>query len=646
MLTLLSTSPFLTSLSLTLLHFIWQGVLVAAVLKSALLIFNDSKPQVRYALSTLAMVANFVLPIITFAIIYQTEYSVTNSLALSEFIQELKQPHTLYSYRELVTLLPSLLPYLAIFWLAAIFLLSGKLLIQVYNINNLPQQSTIAPSPILQARFNELAKQIKLTITPQLLISLKVDVPMAIGWLKPVVLIPASMVSGLNTPQLEMLILHELAHIRRHDYLVNFFQTLVEILLFFHPAVHWISKQMRNEREYCSDDIAVQHCGDAIAYAHTLTDTASLCAKAHHHTIPELAVAASGGDLKQRVIRLVGHHCAPKNNISKWFASVTIVFSVLLLSSKQLLTMPLLDVWHNEESSHHIENDKSQLKTAIHTDKLISNSSIAQLLLTNQTKLDITQAEKPEQLVASVIPFTSSQQAKAVEKMQLTASSTSFENSSATTKQISPTQTELKASVSPVITKKQKLTNVSKKLAIKTNFSQPQIKATASLLQSEPLKEVKIENNKSLTVLATDAPNITTKKNDLAYLKSMKPMNNNFVDHISRQKDEWVQPIAITNKSIVPISPVWQSAEQVKSVVPIYPSIAKRRGIEIEVKVDFTIDIDGQIKDIRFAQHKKINYFESSIRKAIKKWRFLPAKVDEKPVESKMAKVFSFSLDS
>ena len=645
MLTILSTSPFLTSLSLTLLHFIWQGVLVAAVLKSALLIFNNNKPQLRYALSALAMVANFILPLITFAIIYQTENYFTSSLALNEFIQELKQPNTLYSYRELAALLPSLLPYLAIAWLAAIFLLSGKLLVQIYSINNLPKQSTVAPSQLLQARFNELAKQIKLSIAPQLLISLKVDVPMAIGWLKPVVLIPANMVSGLSTPQLEMLILHELAHIRRHDYLVNFFQTLVEILLFFHPAVHWVSKQMRNEREYCSDDIAVKHCGDAIAYAHTLTDTASLCAKAHHHTIPELAVAASGGDLKQRVVRLVDHHCAPKNNISKWFASVTIVFSVLLLSSKQLLTMPLLDIWHNEESSHQLNNDDTQLQAVTNTKKEIPNSSIAQQLLTSHSKLKITTDEKLKQQAESQVSFTPSQQVDVTEKVQLTRLIASLENASVVQQASSP-QAGLQTSTPKVITKKEKLTNIAKKPAIKAKFSQPQIKATAPLIQPKRLKEVKTENSESLAVLATNSPNTTSKKDDLAYLKEMKRINTNFVDHISRQKDEWVQPIAITNKSIVPISPVWKSAEQVKSVVPIYPSIAKRRGIEIEIKVDFTIDIDGQIKDIRFAQHKKINYFESSIRKAIKKWRFVPAKVDEKPVESQMAKVFSFSLDS
>ena len=384
----LFNSSFLYSLSLTLLHFLWQGMLVALVLKSALLIFSDKKPQLRYALSALAMLTNLLLPIITFGIIYRTELAFASANAsaysLTSLMQELQQPDSFFSYQGLSELLPSFLPYIALLWLATITLLAGKLLIEIYSVNKLPQQGSIEPNPQLLARFNELAKQINLTNTPKLLISLKVDVPMAIGWLKPVVLIPATMISGLNSAQLEMLILHELAHIRRHDYLVNFLQTFVEILLFFHPAVLWVSKQMRNEREYCSDDIAVQHCGDAIAYAHTLADTASLCTKAnHHHTIPSMAMAASGGDLKQRVIRLVDHHCAPQNNISKWFASATIIFSVLLLSSKQLLTMPLLDLWHNETpfkaNNNASTEDASQANILLNSE--LPTSSIAKQLL-------------------------------------------------------------------------------------------------------------------------------------------------------------------------------------------------------------------------------------------------------------------------
>ena len=647
MLTLLSTSPFLTSLSLTLLHFIWQGLLVAAVLKSALLIFNNNKPQLRYALSALAMSVNLLLPIVTFAIIYQTENLSTNtfanSLALSQFIEELRQPDVFFSYNEFA----SLLPYIAILWLTTITLLAGKLSLEIYNVNNLSQQNTIAPSQKLQTRFNELAKKINLTITPRLLLSLKVEVPMAIGWLKPVVLLPASMLSGLSTSQLEMLLLHELAHIRRHDYLVNFCQTLVEILLFFHPAVHWVSKQMRNEREYCSDDIAVQHCGDAIAYAHTLAETASLCTKAHHHTIPDIAMAASGGDLKQRVIRLVDHHCAPKNNISKWFASIIIVFSVLLLSSKQLLTMPLLDIWYNKKPWQHSNNTTTAQNSIMNTNNTLSKSSIAQQLLIPQENqpniartIDLkTQLESQVTLTAQLQKTTPNNE---------TASVVLLDNSPLITSQsnhLSKERITLEPSkVDPAFTR----TDSHSKSLLVTNPNQQKL----AVFTISPVTE--IVNAKQLTTtrksanltLLTNSSGVNNTKNDSPSIDNNTDIRSMFVDHISRKKEEWVKPMVTVNKSIVPITPVWHSAEQVKLVDPIYPTTAKRKGIEIEVKVNFTIDIEGQIKDIKFAQHKKINYFKKSIRRAIKKWRFLPAKVDEKPVESQMAKVFSFSLQS
>ena len=651
MLTLLSTSPFLTSLSLTLLHFIWQGLLVAAVLKSALLIFNNNKPQLRYALSALAMSVNLLLPIVTFAIIYQTENLSTNtfanSLALSQFIEELRQPDVFFSYNEFASLLPSLLPYIAISWLTTITLLAGKLSLEIYNVNNLSQQNTIAPSQKLQTRFNELAKKINLTITPRLLLSLKVEVPMAIGWLKPVVLLPASMLSGLSTSQLEMLLLHELAHIRRHDYLVNFCQTLVEILLFFHPAVHWVSKQMRNEREYCSDDIAVQHCGDAIAYAHTLAETASLCTKAHHHTIPDIAMAASGGDLKQRVIRLVDHHCAPKNNISKWFASIIIVFSVLLLSSKQLLTMPLLDIWYNKKPWQHSNNTTIAKKSIINTNNTLSKSYIAQqLLIPQENQPNIARTIDLKTQLESQVTLTT--QLQKTTPNNETASVVLLDNSPLITSQsnhLSKERITLEPSkVDPAFTR----TDSHSKSLLVTNPNQQKVAVFTISPVTEIVKAKQITTTRksaNLTLL-TNSSSVNNTKNDSPSIDNNTDIRSMFVDHISRKKEEWVKPMVTVNKSIVPITPVWHSAEQVKLVNPIYPKVAKRRGIEIEVKVNFTIDIEGQIKDIKFAQHKKINYFESSIRKAIKKWRFLPAKVDEKPVESQMAKVFSFSLQS
>lgn len=674
----LFNSPFLNSLALTLLHFLWQGLLVATVLKSALLIFNNNKAQLRYALSALAMLVNLLLPIITFIIVYRAEISsinpIANSLALNQFIQELKQPDALFSYKELTELLPSLLPYISFLWLTTITLLAGKLLIEISTVNKLPQQGSVAPSDKLQARFDELVKQIHLKITPRLLISLKVEVPMAIGWLKPVVLLPASMISGLNNTQLEMLILHELAHIRRHDYLVNFLQTLVEILLFFHPAVLWVSKQMRNEREYCSDDIAVQHCGDAIAYAHTLADTASLCTKAHNHTIPDMAMAASGGDLKQRVIRLVGHHCAPKNSISKWFASATIIFSVLLLSSKQLLTMPLLDIWYNEnpwKQPSHAENSTRTSSYAVNNN--FPNSSIAQQLLTPQKLVPQKIEQEKQPLFAERIFAEKAQPVKSTDFSPATQKTTvpkanknnqiALENKQTIIDETSHFKTQLDSLA--VNTSAQPQEAIESSVASNSLMVEEAFERTSSNnpYQQELALLAKPQNAKAITAEESIAKTNGTQHSALLENSSSTNRRNQFDSNVSKTHTltnigvDNPQAIEVANnriaiatfsedKKVATEAPIWQNAEQLKSVDPVYPSVAKRKGIEIEVEVNFTIDVDGQIKDIKFARQNKINYFKSSIRSAIKKWRFLPAKVDDQPVESQMSKVFAFSLQS
>jgi HEAT repeat protein len=128
-----------------------------------------------------------------------------------------------------------------------------------------------------------------------------VEVPTVIGWLRPVLLLPASALTGLPPRQLEVILIHELAHIRRHDYLVNLVQSLVEVLLFYHPAVWWLSRQVRRERESCCDDLAVALCGDRLLYARALLALAEA-----RQPQPALSLAAGGGVLLERIRRLLG----------------------------------------------------------------------------------------------------------------------------------------------------------------------------------------------------------------------------------------------------------------------------------------------------------------------------------------------------
>jgi beta-lactamase regulating signal transducer with metallopeptidase domain len=150
--------------------------------------------------------------------------------------------------------------------------------------------------------------------------SAKVLVPSAVGFFRPVVLLPTSALVGLSPEQVESLLAHELAHIRRHDYLVNVFQSVVETLLFYHPAVWWVSRRIRVERENCCDDLAVSISGNRLLYARALADMAGLdrCRR-------ELTVAGDGADLTSRIRRVMGVSANVSSRLTSWWAGAILL---------------------------------------------------------------------------------------------------------------------------------------------------------------------------------------------------------------------------------------------------------------------------------------------------------------------------------
>src|SRR5213075_1924050 len=154
---------------------------------------------------------------------------------------------------------------------------------------------TSATVQLWQEKLRVLCVRLRVSRPVRLCESALVEVPTVIGWLRPVILIPLSAISGLSAEQLEALLAHELAHIRRYDYLVNLLQTSIETLLFYHPVVWWVSRRVRDEREHCCDDLAVAACGDAHFYA-----TALLGMERLRNPMPALSMAAAGGSLVER----------------------------------------------------------------------------------------------------------------------------------------------------------------------------------------------------------------------------------------------------------------------------------------------------------------------------------------------------------
>jgi soluble lytic murein transglycosylase-like protein len=151
-----------------------------------------------------------------------------------------------------------------------------------------------------QAHVDGLALRLGLRRHVALLASSEVDTPLVIGWLRPVILVPLGALTALPPAYIEALLLHELGHARRLDYLINLLQTCIEALLFYHPAAHWVSACLRAEREHCCDDLALATMGDRLGYARALEAMEVWRAPAR-----ALALAATGGSLRGRIARIV-----------------------------------------------------------------------------------------------------------------------------------------------------------------------------------------------------------------------------------------------------------------------------------------------------------------------------------------------------
>jgi CubicO group peptidase (beta-lactamase class C family)/beta-lactamase regulating signal transducer with metallopeptidase domain len=354
-------TPVVQVLGRILLHFVWQGLVVALVLWLLFFVFRTS--QVRYVLACAALVAMTLLPVFTGIRVAREQArlegnryileSLANSSAptlpnenagLEEGIKVVSAPPTQpainaltqpstedSSYLQITVNIDRYLPWLVVSWFIGVVALSIRLLGGLFVTQRLRTKLTRAVPKEIEERLESLATQLKLKGV-KVIESLSVQVPMVIGWLQPVVLLPTSAISGLSVKQLEMILAHELAHIRRHDYLMNLLQTMIETLFFYHPAVWWVSHKIRETREHCCDDLAVALCGgNKFHYAQTLASLDSL-RPGSNLAMSNLTVAASGGSLVQRIERLAGRN-PQTGGVMNWIVSLMLVLVPWLVLS-------------------------------------------------------------------------------------------------------------------------------------------------------------------------------------------------------------------------------------------------------------------------------------------------------------------------
>jgi beta-lactamase regulating signal transducer with metallopeptidase domain/Flp pilus assembly secretin CpaC len=339
------------ALGWTLLHFLWQGALLAALFWLVRGLLRQKPANTRYlaAVGTLALMV--LLPALTFISLAKLKPQnqpfppiqwsspvelrpVTESNAALEVASFegpwLEAPWT----NKLQSATEQCIPFLVLLWAGTVWILSLRLLGGWLKLQQLLRKPGVSAGATFEQALARLSTQLGITRPVKLIRSNSVDTPAVLGWLRPVILLPASALTGLTPAQWEAVLAHELAHIRRHDYLVNLFQSIAEMLLFYHPAVWWVSRQIEQEREHCCDDLSIQLCGDRLDYAHAL-----LALEQFRSDMPLLKVAAGSGSLKTRIERLLGlQPVAPRSNF--WLAcslATLLAMTSLLLATRATL---------------------------------------------------------------------------------------------------------------------------------------------------------------------------------------------------------------------------------------------------------------------------------------------------------------------
>jgi len=325
------TTEIMRTLAWALLHFLWQGAAIAAVAAAFMFVFR--KPATRYLVGVAALALMLVSFGVTFTLLSEsTKAAADVSAAGAPAAASLS---TLGSAAQSASAFPdeqSAFPsdggflWIARGWLAGVFVFALRIAFGLLVIEHLRRRNLVALPDALVERFRALQHRLGIRRVIHYAECHSLSVPAVVGFFRPVVLLPMRALTGLTSEQLEAVIAHELGHIQRFDVAVNFFQVIAESLFFFHPAVWWLNKRIRADREDCCDDVAVAACGGTVGYARALATMESW------RDVPDFAMAATGSPVAARVARLLGVRTNNRGARTAGMVTASLVLATALIA--------------------------------------------------------------------------------------------------------------------------------------------------------------------------------------------------------------------------------------------------------------------------------------------------------------------------
>ncbi len=576
------------ALGLSLLHFLWQGAIIGLLYAASLPLTRTASAHSRYlvAVTTLALLA--LAPPITLALLLASAPAASvpaaagASGATDAATAFVSAPSTVPATGYAI----DFVHWVVLAWVAGVIVLSIRLLIGWRFLRKLRRGADFRAASALVPQLRALAARLSVGRPVAVAVSNGIRSPVVIGYLKPLVLLPPAVMLGLPARQVEMVLAHELAHLRRLDHLVNLCQTVVETALFYHPVVRWVSNRIRTERENACDDLAVTVTNDRLAYVEMLAAIEKL-----RYRGPKLALAVDDGQVLSRIRRLV-ERGRPGSQLGLAGPALLITLVLAALGGLQYVEQeaetpePVTEAAAEPEpdqpkpepvSDAAAEPEPDQPKPEPVTETVAEPEP-------DQPKPEPTQAQPIEQ------PTRTERNEPAAPAGELAALAEPIE---ARTESVEDAETTPASSEPPELPK--------------MDPAEP-LPPASRMIDPEAGQALAMLTHPSLAAPALPQPSERAAA--------------------SRQPE----PGRIGGKLI-------------ERVEPEYPTRARRNDIDGSVEVEFLVTRSGEVRDIRVLDESPRGLsFAKSAREAVSDWRFEPFREGDQPVEHRMRLAFEFDL--
>ena len=609
------------TLGWTLLHFLWQGAVLGVLFGISLAAATNASARTRYRLALFFMLLLAAAPVASFVWLSPSDAGfaagAVDAIPTTTAVITVAISSSVADWQSLIH---PWLPWTVLIWAAGVSFMTARLLLEWRNVYQLTRVDVSPLSPAWEQRVRRMVATLGMRTAVRAMQSARVHVPMVVGWLRPVILVPVSALTGLTTWQLELVLMHELAHVRRYDHLVNLLQVVVETLLFYHPVVRWVSRVLRQEREHCCDDLVVAHSGDALGYARALTELAGV-----QSLSLQTSVASDGGQLLSRIRRLVGARKPPRV-AAHWTIGVMLAMVAVSVSG---LLQPL---GGNLRERPAALASRPQVESAApfeSTPPLIQAMPLAPNLPTKSLEQEGDVNSATPAVVAS----------RSISERFAAAQSTSTTPVSAAA--ISSSAAVVKPDSVPA-------SRIDSPAAADSAHDSAQSRLAAD------------------TAVPTEAVVVTA---PMASVAGASPAAGSVVDRarmaaVDRAAMEngvelvWLNPPVVGDQSgaAAQASPErgdlsgdsdgFQPARAIAILQPQpeFPDKARADSIEGWVTVSYVIGRDGRVSNVDIVAAQPRNVFESAVRRAVRSWRFEPMTVDGTTVEQKKTQTIRFSL--